>query len=88
MSLVEESRVPEFIEKLRTSYPPYHGLQGEELSEVVFPTKPSSGACSAYMHTYLHPTELTSVISIEARTVKSKYVYIYCRYKNTILKHI
>ncbi|KAH8112723.1 galactokinase gal [Phellopilus nigrolimitatus] len=44
VSLVEESRVSEFIEKMRTTYPPYHGLKGEELSEAIFPTKPSSGA--------------------------------------------
>jgi len=44
VSLVEEERVPEFIEKMRTSYPPYHGLHGDELAEVIFPTKPSSGA--------------------------------------------
>ena len=44
VSLVEESRVPEFIEKLKASYGPYHGLKGEELSEVIFATKPSSGA--------------------------------------------
>jgi len=44
VSLVEEDRVPEFIERMRTSYPPYHGLHGSELAEVIFPTKPSSGA--------------------------------------------
>ncbi|KLO11436.1 galactokinase gal [Schizopora paradoxa] len=44
VSLVEEGRVPEFIDKMRKSYPPYHGLHGEELAEVIFPTKPSSGA--------------------------------------------
>ncbi|EJD07056.1 galactokinase gal [Fomitiporia mediterranea MF3/22] len=47
VSLVDEARVPEFVEKLKKSYPPYHGLKGEELSEVIFATKPSSGA-SAY----------------------------------------
>lgn len=51
VSLVEEARVPEFIEKLKTSYPPYHGLQGEELAEVIFPTKPSSGACGTSFST-------------------------------------
>ena len=45
VSLVDEARVPEFIERIRASYPPYHGLHGDELSEVIFPTKPSSGAC-------------------------------------------
>ncbi len=45
MSLVEEDRVPEFIEKIKKSYSPYHGLHGEALNEVIFATKPSSGAC-------------------------------------------
>ncbi|PAV16304.1 galactokinase gal [Pyrrhoderma noxium] len=44
VSLVEEARVPEFIEKLKATYPPYHGLQPEELSEIIFATRPSSGA--------------------------------------------
>ena len=44
VSLVDESRVGEFIAKLQSSYPPYHGLHDDDLSEVVFPTKPSIGA--------------------------------------------
>ncbi|KAL5526350.1 GAL1 [Sanghuangporus sanghuang] len=44
VSLVEEARVPEFIEKLKATYPPYHGLEGEKLAEVIFATKPSNGA--------------------------------------------
>lgn len=44
VSLVDEASVPEFIEKIKAAYPPYHGLHGEELEEVIFPTKPSSGA--------------------------------------------
>lgn len=44
VSLVEEARVPEFIEKMKASYPAYHGLHGEELAEVIFATKPSAGA--------------------------------------------
>ncbi|THH04866.1 hypothetical protein EW145_g5207 [Phellinidium pouzarii] len=44
VSLVEEERVPEFIENIKALYPPYHGLKGDELSEAIFPTKPSNGA--------------------------------------------
>lgn len=44
---MDESRVPEFIEKLKASYAPYHGLHGDELSEIIFATKPSSGASGA-----------------------------------------
>lgn len=47
MSLVDEAQVPEFIEKIKAGYPPYHGLHGKELEEIIFPTKPSSGASGA-----------------------------------------
>lgn len=42
-----EDKVDEFIQKLVASYPAYKGLEGEALSQVVFATKPSSGACGA-----------------------------------------
>lgn len=45
VSLVAEEDVESFIQKISKSYPPYHGLTGEELHEVIFATKPSSGAC-------------------------------------------
>ena len=45
VSLVAESEVEGFIDKIRNAYGPYKGLQGEELHEVIFATKPSSGAC-------------------------------------------
>ncbi|KAI0725570.1 Galactokinase [Fomitopsis betulina] len=45
VSLVAEDKVDEFIQKLVASYPAYKGLEGEALSQVVFATKPSSGAC-------------------------------------------
>ncbi|TDL25723.1 galactokinase gal [Rickenella mellea] len=45
VSLVEESRVEEFITKVKAGYPAYHGLHGGALHEVIFATKPSSGAC-------------------------------------------
>jgi len=45
VSLVAEDDVESFIHKISKSYPPYHGLTSEELHEVIFATKPSSGAC-------------------------------------------
>ncbi|KAG5634847.1 hypothetical protein H0H81_000524, partial [Sphagnurus paluster] len=45
VSLVAENEVETFIEKVRDSYAPYRGLTGEALSEVIFATRPSSGAC-------------------------------------------
>ena len=45
VSLVAEDKVEEFIEKVSKTYEPYKGLEGEELNQVIFATKPSSGAC-------------------------------------------
>jgi len=44
VSLVAESEVDTFIAKIKASYPPYKDLEGEKLKEVIFATKPSSGA--------------------------------------------
>ena len=45
VSLVAEDRVEAFISQVRKMYPPYKELGDEVLSEVIFATKPSSGAC-------------------------------------------
>lgn len=45
VSLVPEEKVDEFIQKVKEGYTPYHNLEGEALHEVIFATKPSSGAC-------------------------------------------
>ncbi|KAF7291917.1 Galactokinase gal [Mycena indigotica] len=45
VSLVPEDQVEAFIKKVAAAYPPYKGLEGEALSEVLFATKPSVGAC-------------------------------------------
>lgn len=45
VSLVPESEVDSFIAKVKESYAPFKDLEGEKLSEVIFATKPSSGAC-------------------------------------------
>ncbi|KDQ52726.1 hypothetical protein JAAARDRAFT_40017 [Jaapia argillacea MUCL 33604] len=45
VSLVAESDVDSFISKIKKAYAPYHNLEGEALHEVIFATKPSSGAC-------------------------------------------
>ncbi|KAF9778910.1 Galactokinase [Thelephora terrestris] len=44
VSLVSESKVEDFKNKLRAGYSRYRDLTGEKLNEVVFATKPSSGA--------------------------------------------
>ncbi|KAK0205077.1 ribosomal protein S5 domain 2-type protein [Desarmillaria ectypa] len=45
VSLVPEGQVDAFIQRVRDTYPPYQALEGEKLNEVIFATKPSSGAC-------------------------------------------
>lgn len=45
VSLVAENEVDNFINKIKNAYGPYKGLEGEKLHEVIFATKPSSGAC-------------------------------------------
>ncbi|PPQ63934.1 hypothetical protein CVT24_009109 [Panaeolus cyanescens] len=45
VSLVPEGKVDEFIQKIKATYAPYSGLEGSALNEVIFATKPSSGAC-------------------------------------------
>lgn len=44
VSLVSEGKVEEFKGKLKEGYSGYHGLTEEQLDELVFATKPSSGA--------------------------------------------
>ncbi|KAK2459880.1 hypothetical protein APHAL10511_008080 [Amanita phalloides] len=48
VSLVAEDKVETFIAQMRKSYPPYRELDGDALNEVIFATKPSSGACGMY----------------------------------------
>ncbi|KAJ6514730.1 Galactokinase [Mycena vulgaris] len=45
VSLVPEDEVDSFIKKVSETYPPYKGLEGDALSEVIFATRPSTGAC-------------------------------------------
>ncbi|ESK96578.1 galactokinase gal [Moniliophthora roreri MCA 2997] len=45
VSLVAEDDVDAFIKRVAEAYPPYKGLSGDALKEVIFATKPSSGAC-------------------------------------------
>lgn len=44
MSLVREAEVDAFIAKVKKAYAPYKELEGERLHEVIFATKPSTGA--------------------------------------------
>lgn len=65
VSLVPESHVDAFITKMRDTYPAYKGLEGHALSEVIFATRPSSGACGAFsLSSALSTTEsLTTAVS-------------------------
>ncbi|KAI0950666.1 hypothetical protein AcW1_007917 [Taiwanofungus camphoratus] len=45
VSLVAEDAVDAFISKIKAAYTPYRNLEGDALREVIFATKPSSGAC-------------------------------------------
>ncbi|KAF8176234.1 ribosomal protein S5 domain 2-type protein [Mycena galopus ATCC 62051] len=51
VSLVPEGEVESFIKKVSETYAPYKGLEGEALSEVIFATRPSTGACGACLFT-------------------------------------
>ena len=43
-----ESHVEEFMNKLRETYSPFTELSQEELREVMFATKPGTGACGEW----------------------------------------
>ncbi|KAL0568213.1 galactokinase [Marasmius crinis-equi] len=45
VSIVAEDKVEAFIKQVSETYPRYKGLSKEALSEAIFATKPSSGAC-------------------------------------------
>jgi galactokinase len=48
VALVAEDEVESFIQKVKEGYAPYRELEGEALHEVIFATKPSSGACGKW----------------------------------------
>lgn len=48
VSLVAETEIDGFIAKIKNSYAPYKNLEGDALHEVIFATKPSSGACGTF----------------------------------------
>ncbi|PVF95540.1 Galactokinase [Serendipita vermifera] len=45
VSLVKEADVPEFISKLRQTYPPFKNLDEKAFASCCFATKPAEGAC-------------------------------------------
>ncbi|CAK5268211.1 unnamed protein product [Mycena citricolor] len=45
VSLVPGDKVEAFIKHVSENYPPYKGLAGDALNEVIFATSPSTGAC-------------------------------------------
>ena len=62
VSLVRESEVEEFKNKLKEAYPKYQGVTEEELNEMVFATKPSSGAFGVFL-VLGHCQELQALIT-------------------------
>lgn len=57
VSLVAEDCVENFIRKISQSYAPYQGFTVDELHEVIFATKPGSGACGALLRYMSHEYE-------------------------------
>jgi hypothetical protein len=45
---VAEKEVENLITKIKNSYDPYKGLEGEKLHEIIFATVSSSGACGRF----------------------------------------
>jgi hypothetical protein len=46
-------QVETFIAKIKDGYEPYKNLEGDALREVIFATKPSSGACGKLTVSYI-----------------------------------
>lgn len=44
ISLVDESDVEGFIQRVKARYAPYKGLSDDDLKEAIFATRPGSGA--------------------------------------------
>jgi hypothetical protein len=62
VSLVPEAEVASFIKKVSETYAPYKGLEGEALSEVIFATRPSTGACGQFF--FLDPVEKDAALTL------------------------
>jgi galactokinase len=69
VALVAEDEVDAFIQKIKAGYEEYQGLDGEKLKEVVFATKPSSGACGECLHEHTKTRMLTGNSSIQVHGV-------------------
>ena len=55
VSLVIESDIPSFVNKLRKEYPAYQSLSDEQFSAAVFATKPGEGAFGEHLPGMLEP---------------------------------
>ena len=62
VSLVRESELEEFKNKLKEAYPKYRGATEKELNEMVFATKSSSGAFGVFL-VLGHCQELQALIT-------------------------
>lgn len=53
VSMVAERDVDGFIKEVTAGYEKYHGLDEDRLKEVIFATKPSSGAAGTFLSIHL-----------------------------------
>lgn len=69
VSLVSETNVHSFIQKLKEAYTPYRAMDDDQLREVVFATKPGGGACGELViQTQCSPViERLCLFSVQAR---------------------
>lgn len=61
VSLVKEDQVETFAAKLKEEYAPYRELSEERMKEIVFATKPSSGAYGKLIATFSKAKLLTRI---------------------------
>jgi galactokinase len=59
VSLVSESDASSFIKKLKDGYKPYQELTEKEFEDVVFATKPGSGAAGKWFRTRRSDVEVS-----------------------------
>ena len=70
VSLVGESEVEEFKNKLKDGYPKYRGATEEELNEMVFATNPSSGAFGMFLVLGPCQEHLTLITNMQSSNCK------------------
>ena len=72
VSLVSEDKVESFIEQVKAKYEPYKALLEDQLKDAIFATKPSSGACGAYISSLLYDRVTDDPHSVQVRRVEDE----------------